>query len=141
SDGTTTQQRDFVYSSLARLTQATNPESGTLNYQYDETGNLLVRTDASTVSTHYSYDALNRVIRRWYNGSSSVIATTHVSNLPGQASTTDEVKFYYDAQPLPSGAPFYDRGVSKGRLVAQTYGPGTNGDYFAYDNLGRATLK
>jgi RHS repeat-associated protein len=142
SDGTTTQQRDFVYSSLSRLTQASNPESGTITYQYDEGGNLIVRTDARTVSTHYSYDALSRVTRRWYNGSSSVVATTQESNLPGQASTTDEVKFYYDAQPLPSGTPSsYDRGVSKGRLVAQTYGSGTNGDFFTYDNLGRVTLK
>jgi hypothetical protein len=28
-----------------------------------------------------------------------------------------------------------------GRLVAQTYGSGTNGDYYAYDVLGRTTLK
>jgi RHS repeat-associated protein len=54
---------------------------------------------------------------------------------------TDEVKFYYDTQGLPTGAPSYTRGAAVGRLVAQTYGSGTSGDYYAYDELGRATLK
>jgi YD repeat-containing protein len=42
SDGVTTQIRDFVYSSLSRLISASNPESGTIAYQYDESGNLVV---------------------------------------------------------------------------------------------------
>jgi YD repeat-containing protein len=140
------QLRTFVYNSLSRLTQATNPESGSVNYQYDDSGNLLVKTDARTdpndsnkkVSTHYQYDSLNRVTRRWYNGSNSVSATTHNSpSLPINVGSTDEVKFYYDNQTLPGGAPSYSRGSAVGRLVAQTYGTGTNGDYFAYDELGR----
>src|SRR6185436_1826101 len=61
------QLRTFVYNSLSRLTQATNPESGSVNYHYDAGGNLLVKTDARTdpndpnkkVSTHYEYDSLN----------------------------------------------------------------------------------
>ena len=142
SDGATTQQRDFVYSSMARLTQALNPESGSIDYKYDASGNLVVKTDARGVSTHYSYDALNRITRRWYNGSSSVINTVHNQPaLPSGVGQTDEVKFYYDAQAFPGGAPTYDRGVANGRLVAQTYGTGTNGDYYAYENLGRLTIK
>lgn len=65
------QTRTFVYNSLKQLTSATNPESGTISYQYDESGNLLVKTDAREVSAHFAYDAFNRVLRRWYNGSSS----------------------------------------------------------------------
>jgi YD repeat-containing protein len=41
---------------------------------------------------------------------------------------------------LPAGAPFYSRGSTVGRLVAQVYGTGSNGDYYAFDVLGRATL-
>ena len=144
------QQRTFVYDSLKRLTSATNPESGTISYQYDANSNLLVKTDARTdpsdsnkkVSTHFEYDLLNRLTRRWYNGSGSVSATTHNSpTLPAGVGATAEAKFYYDNQTLPAGAPSYTRGTALGHLVAQTYGSGSNGDYYAYDNLGRQTVK
>ncbi|HEU4767882.1 MAG TPA: hypothetical protein VFS77_10920, partial [Pyrinomonadaceae bacterium] len=141
SDGPITQQRDFVYSSLSRLTQATNPESGTIAYKYDESGNLVVKTDARGVSTHYAYDALNRLTRRWYNASALTSAATHNEPvLPSSIGATDEIKFHYDLQSLPGGTPFAN-GTAKGRLVAQTYGTGSTGDYFVYDKLGRPTLK
>ena len=41
-----TQTRTFLYDSLSRLTTATNPESGTISYQYDNNGNLTRKTDA-----------------------------------------------------------------------------------------------
>jgi RHS repeat-associated protein len=144
------QTRTFTYDSLSRLRTAVNPESGTVSYQYDDNNNVLVKTDARTdplnsnkkVNTHYEYDSLNRLKRRWYNGSSSISDTTHnVPTLPPGVGATDEAKFYYDTQSLPGGAPSYSRGSAIGRLVAQTYGTGSNGDYYAYDVLGRATLK
>jgi YD repeat-containing protein len=136
------QQRTFTYDSLSRLRTATNPESGTITYQYDDTGNLIVKTDARLVSAHYEYDSINRITRRWYNGSSSMSNTTHnVPALPSGVGATDEVKFYYDSQSLPGGAPSYSRGAAIGRLVAQTYGAVSNGDYYAYDVLGRPNLK
>lgn len=136
------QTRTFSYDSLAHLRTAANPESGTATYQYDDNGNLIVKTDARGVSTHLEYDAINRVTRRWHNGSSSTTATTHNSPaLPSGVGATDESKFYYDTQSLPAGAPSYSRGVAIGRLVAQTYGGGSSGDYFAYDAMGRRTLK
>ena len=55
-----TQTRTFAYDSLKRLTSATNPESGTINYQYDNNGNLTQKTDARGVVTTYAYDVLNR---------------------------------------------------------------------------------
>jgi YD repeat-containing protein len=39
------QTRTFVYSSLKRLTSATNPESGTISYSYDNNGNLTSKVD------------------------------------------------------------------------------------------------
>jgi RHS repeat-associated protein len=63
--------RTFVYDSLSRLTQSTNPESGTTCYGsvsggvcqqngYDADNNVLTKTDARNVATSYQYDALNR---------------------------------------------------------------------------------
>ncbi len=132
------QTRTFVYDSLKRLASATNPESGTISYQYDNNGNLQVKTDARGVSAHYDYDALNRAIRRWYNGSSSLSATTNNSPaLPAGVGASDEVKYFYDSQTLPTGAPAFDRGYATGRLVAMTYGGGSAGNYFGYDALGK----
>ncbi|MGH9958380.1 MAG: hypothetical protein ACREBC_14810, partial [Pyrinomonadaceae bacterium] len=54
------QTRSFVYDSLKRLTSATNPESGTISYQYDNNGNLTQKTDARSIITTCGYDALNR---------------------------------------------------------------------------------
>jgi RHS repeat-associated protein len=55
-----TQTRAFNYSSLARLTSATNPERGTVSYSYEDNGNLSAKTDARNVTITYAYDALNR---------------------------------------------------------------------------------
>ena len=134
------QTRSFSYDSLSRLRTAFNPESGTTSYQYDDNGNLIVKTDARGVSLHNSYDSINRITRRWYNDSSSPSDTTHDAILPGGVEPTEEVRFYYDSQSV-AGGPAYSPGASIGRLVAQTYGSGANGDYFAYDSLGRSTLK
>ena len=133
------QTRTYSYTSLARLSSVANPESGTSTFVYDSNGNLLVKTDARSASTHVSYDALNRPTRRWYNGSSSTTSTTHNSpSLPSGVAATDEVTYTYDAQTLPSGAPSFDRGYSKGRLVAVTYGGSSSaGTYRGYDAQGR----
>ena len=37
------QTRSFLYSSLARLTSATNPENGTVTFDYDDTGICFTR--------------------------------------------------------------------------------------------------
>src|ERR1700752_1640876 len=135
------QIRTFTYDSLSRLRTGINPESGTISYKYDDNGNLIVKTEPRGVSTHYEYDALNRVKRRWYNGSSLTSEITHNNPaLPPGVGVTEEVKFYYDTQPA-IGGPSYTTGPLKGRLVAQTYGSGTTGDYYGYDVLGRRKVK
>jgi RHS repeat-associated protein len=149
-----TQSRFFAYDSLGRLIRVSNPEqdanaslvlpagmlnspvdannSWTLAYEYDEVGSLKKRTDARGVETSYAYDALGRVTDMSY---------TDVHLPQGGTITTPPVKYYYDAQPLPEGAPTFDRGKSLGRLVAVTYGGAslTTGSYTGgYDELGRA---
>jgi RHS repeat-associated protein len=120
----TTQTRSFTYDSLRRLTQAQNPETGTINYTYDANSNLETKQDAR-VTTNYEYDAVNRVISRTY--------------LP--ATEDDPPVFYrYDNQQLPAGAPSgFVRGSSAGRLVSVTYGStsASDGTYTGYDELGR----
>lgn len=118
------QTRTFNYSSLSRLTSAINPESGTITYAYDNSGNLTSKTDARSVTTTITYDELNRPSSKSYSGIS-----------------TPTVNYYYDNQTLPAGAPGYSRGSAKGRLVAVTYGGGSEGNYYGYDELGRVKIK
>ena len=61
--------RIFVYDSLKRLTSASNPESGTVSYQYDNSGNLTQKTDARGVVSTYVYDELNRITSVDYSDS------------------------------------------------------------------------
>lgn len=113
------QTRSFVYDSLKRLTSATNPESGTSTYGYDNNGNLTQRVDARNITITVTYDALNRPIAKTYSDG------------------TPRNDFYYDAQTLPGGAPSFDRGFSTGALVAVSYGGGSAGTYRGYDAVGR----
>ena len=118
------QTRSFAYSSLSRLKSATNPESGQINYQYDNNGNLTQKIDARNVQTAYGYDALNRVTLRNY------------TNEPTGQLTTPNVIYTYD-----------DPGIahSKGKLTkVTTTGTGTNTftavtDYQLFDEVGRVT--
>jgi RHS repeat-associated protein len=104
--------RVFVYDSLKRLMDATNPESGHVHYTYDENGNLKTKIDARSITTTYFYDALNRGTSRIYmNDPQSTPAVTYV----------------YDA----SGVLY-----SKGRLTQVTSSVSTY-DYLEYDQLGR----
>jgi RHS repeat-associated protein len=59
--------RAFVYDSQARLTSSTNPENGQIKYTYDSDGNLQTRTDARSIVTTYTVDALNRVTQEAYS--------------------------------------------------------------------------
>lgn len=73
--------RSFNYDSLGRLLTANNPESGQTNYTYDANGNVATvvaplpnQTGSSTVTTTYSYDALNRLTQKTYSDSSTPTA-------------------------------------------------------------------
>jgi RHS repeat-associated protein len=94
--------RRFQYDSLSRLTQATNPESGTVTYTYDSSGNLITKvaprpnqtTSSVTETTNYIYDALNRLTQKsyvginshavsyWYDGTAATGCTTTPPSIP-----------------------------------------------------------
>jgi hypothetical protein len=116
------QTRTFAYDGLKRLTDTTNPENGDVHYTYDNNSNLLTkRVMPRAITTTFTYDALNRVRNKTYQGDTS---------------GTPRVDYFYDAQ-LPAGAPSFSLGQSIGRLVAVCYGGGTLGSYQGYDSMGR----
>jgi RHS repeat-associated protein len=96
--------RTFIYDSLSRLTTDTNPETGTTSYAYDADSNVYQRTrpapnqTSGTVTTTYSYDALNRVTQTSYSDGTTPIVNDYydetsiygvtLSNTTGRLSRT-----------------------------------------------------
>lgn len=68
-------KRSFSYDLLSRLGTSTNPETGTITYQYTAAGALCAgdvslpcsKTDARGTTAVYNYDALNRVTSKQYS--------------------------------------------------------------------------
>ena len=128
--------RSFVYDSLSRLTSATNPESGTISYTYDANGNLIKRVAPSpnqvssgtaTVTTSYTYDALNRLTGKSYSD-------TYTQN-PATPSAT----YGYDGVLLSCPDPVGFAGKSAtngvGRRTAMCFSVGSKS--WQYDPMGR----
>lgn len=101
------QTRIFNFSSLSRLTQANNPESGVTNYEYYDAGNLKLRTDARNVKTTFTYDLLGRMKTKSYDVSQA--------NPAGSVPATPSVTYTYDGEGVSGGVPY-----SKGKLTAIT---------------------
>jgi RHS repeat-associated protein len=67
-----TQLRDFTYSSLGRLTTATNPETGMIKFTYKPSGDLHTRLDARNVLTTLNYDDLHRIDSKSFSNDGDV---------------------------------------------------------------------
>lgn len=86
--------RSFVYDSLSQLTGATNPESGTITYGYDNNGNLMAKTSPAPNQTNpgvtqvisYCYDAVNRETSKAYAQLSCPMTSPPVSYFYDQTS-------------------------------------------------------
>jgi RHS repeat-associated protein len=89
------QTREFTYDAFKRLVSATNPENGTCLFEYDNNSNLKARTDARSVKTSYTYDALNRLVQRTYS----------VTGAPPNYIPSPQVDYFYDGKGMPSGVP------------------------------------
>ena len=114
------QQRNFSYSSLARLIITNNPESGTTNFEYDNNGNLVRKIDARQVITNYTFDKLNRIKNRTYSAPENL--NNYEESLP--------VTYTYDNLPH-----------AKGKLTKITTGlestPLSITEYTEFDEIGR----
>jgi RHS repeat-associated protein len=148
------QTRTFTYDSLSRLRSAVNPENGTINYSYDDNGNLTQKSDALHTS-NYVYDALNRAVTRSYSDSTPSVAYTYdagsgVSNPKGKLiSVASSVATYsysgYDAagqvnggtQTLGSNSYTLSYAYDLAGHVKSTSYPSGRVVTNAYDNAGR----
>jgi RHS repeat-associated protein len=121
-----TQTRTYLYDSLSRLKQSTNPElgniengvyvNGTINFQYDNNGNLTQKTDAKGVQTTFTYDALNRILTRSYS------APANLANYQ----VTPNVTYSYDDAAVP---------FSKGKMTKVSSSV-SESRYTVFDNIG-----
>ncbi len=147
------QTRTFSCSSISRLLSATNPESGTINYSYDNNGNLTQKTDARNVTTTFSYDALNRATYRDYSDSTPDVTYSYDDSqvpfskgkLTSVASSVSESRITaYDAQERITGSQQLTGGQTYSfsytwdladNLLTQTY-PSGKVAQFDYDSSG-----
>jgi RHS repeat-associated protein len=125
TDPTQWRTRTFIYDSLSRLVSATEPESGTTSYSYDNNGNLLNQTSpapnqtgTATVTISYCFDALNRLTAKGYTYSPNTPSTCTNGTLPSPVATYT-----------------YDQGTNGlGRRTGMTDAAGT--ESWSYDAVG-----
>src|SRR5262249_4402028 len=145
-DSTKWRTRTFTYDSLSRLITSSNPESGTICYGvwqspppgtdlgtvckngYDANGNLLKKTAPApnqtgtlTVTTTYTYDALNRLTQKSYSDG-----------------TTKSAYFSFDVAPA-WGVPVSNIVGRLTWLHSDLTGP-RGGSIFSYDSMGRVVM-
>jgi RHS repeat-associated protein len=157
--------RSFQYDSLARITTATNPESGTVRYIYDANSNLVQKTlpkpnqtnPATTTNTNFCYDALNRVTSKAYISTacppSTPVATytydqgtTGIGHRTGMTDTPGSSSWTYDLMGRIVSETRITSGVTKttssvynldGSVKSITY-PSTRTVNYTYSAAGRA---
>jgi RHS repeat-associated protein len=116
--------RTFTYDSLSHLLTATNPESGTLTYGYDATGNVTSKTDARGVIINYNpsdsrIDALNRVTKKTFSNGQTAVRYSYdqgangIGHLTGVTDPAGSGSYSYDAMGRISSEQRTIAGVTK----------------------------
>jgi len=106
------QVRSFTYQTGTHwLQSATNPENGTVTYTRDAMGHVTQRVDNMSQTTHYYYDAYNRLAQ-----------VTRAPAWQGPDPCQSE-SYYYDQSIDPS----FSSGSSWGKLTAVIFGNGSGG--------------
>jgi YD repeat-containing protein len=135
---------------LGRLNQATQPESGTINYGYDENGNLTSRTDARSILTTISYDMINRRNVTTYSDGTPQVTHTWDTSFPLRLNSvynlaSSSIYSQHDIFDRPKQSRQITLGQTywfqytynrKGDLATQTY-PSGRVISFTPDNAGR----
>ncbi len=78
---------EYVYDDLGNLLSETSPDRGLTTYTHDDAGNVLSMTDARGITSHYSYDALNRLTNVSYPTTSENIS--YLYDTAGASSASD----------------------------------------------------
>ena len=143
--------RTFAYNSLSELTTATHPEAGLTTYTYDADGNLSSRTQpepnqtdpATTVTTTYLYDALNRMTAKQYSDSTDNVDYNYDETSPWGFALTNTVGRLTTEYDLHTGSVFsYDpmgRILQNHQCTPQNCGTGDFPISYTYDLLGDIT--
>jgi RHS repeat-associated protein len=103
----------YTYNAFGDVTSETSPDRGSIAYIVDKAGNVTKRTDARSVVTDYTYDALNRLLTVVYPAETALNATLSYDLSSG------------------CGTPY------KGHLCRVVDDTGTTN--YQYDSLGRVT--
>jgi RHS repeat-associated protein len=134
-----TQTRTFVWTG-SDLTSSTNPENGTVTYQYDGMHHVTQRVDAKGQKTTYTYDSYERLTQVQH----------FLAN--GNEDTVQRVNYYYDSNPYyPSlstnavgrltAVTFQNESVS-GVMPSQVHGGSESFIYsYGYNVAGRVTAQ
>ncbi len=111
---------EYFYDSLSNLTGVVSPDTGTTTYTYDAAGNRISLVDnrSPSVTTLYSYDALNRITAISYPTASL------------------DIGYSYDQ---PDGATGCSGSFPKGRMTTMTDVTGST--TYCYDRRGNITKK
>ncbi len=80
-----------VYDDFGQCIEQNSPDSGLTRNTYDIPGNITSRTDANGVTTHYSYDAENRVTAIDYPGTDHDVTFTYDQGENGMGRRTGMV--------------------------------------------------
>jgi YD repeat-containing protein len=121
------QTRTLVYDALSRLTSQTTPEAGTVSLTYTDASDVLKRTDARGVETHYKYDSLNRPVQTWFTGAGGNDTGTVRPALPAGVAATSDVTVSYNN--------FSSAAAGNGQVNQVTDAAGT--ESYTYDSFGR----
>jgi RHS repeat-associated protein len=135
-----TQTRTFVYTGND-MTSATNPENGTVTYQYDGSHRVTKRTGAKQQETRYTYDWYGRLleVQHWawvWHYVDPTYTYRSFEELPMQ-----RVDYSYDTNPLNGS---YSQNAW-GRLTAVQFQDENRGDpytyMYSYNAAGRVTVQ
>lgn len=136
------------------MIQAINPESGVVNYAYDNVGNLISKTDNRGITTTTSYDVLNRPVQESYTDATPTVtysydaagvpnAIGHLASVANSNSVTNFTGFavmghVVTSNPVTAGQTYtFSYGYNLARdLVSETY-PSRRTLTTAYDGANR----